>query len=121
MKRTLYLKVEVDGSPETDPMQDLSDVATWAEVALGSNDIKCTVTAYAKSQDIALDETPASGEMVPVEDGHHKILTSALDVLTSCSPSGYIERLAFKRLSLAAVELEPKYKAHLKTFLDLAD
>lgn len=56
MKKTLYLKVEVDGQPESDPMQDLSDVATWAEVAFNTNAIKCLVTAYAKPQDIVMDE-----------------------------------------------------------------
>lgn len=58
MKRTLYLKVEVEAAADCDPMQSLSDAATWAEVALNSCDTssKCVVTAYSKASDVVLDE-----------------------------------------------------------------
>ena len=58
MKRTLYLKVEVEATADFDPMQSLSDAATWAEVALNGADTscKCVVTAYSKAGDIVLDE-----------------------------------------------------------------
>ena len=58
MKRTLYLKVEVEATSDCDPMQSLSDAATWAEVALNGADTssKCVVTAYSKAGDIVLDE-----------------------------------------------------------------
>jgi hypothetical protein len=61
MKRTLYLKVEVEATADCDPMQSLSDAATWAEVALNGADTssRCVVTAYSNAGDIVLDEQSA--------------------------------------------------------------
>lgn len=57
MKKTLYLKVEINAASECDPMQSLSDAATWAEVCLNGPDVKCDVTAYSKIADIGFDES----------------------------------------------------------------
>lgn len=62
-KRTLYLRVDVDAPADTDPMLDLSDVATWAECrlnhALKEAQISTQVTAYASAEDIVRDEAEA--------------------------------------------------------------
>lgn len=62
-KRTLYLRVDVEAPADTDPMLDLSDVATWAECrlnhALKDAQISTLVTAYASAEDIVRDEADA--------------------------------------------------------------
>lgn len=75
MKKTLFLRVEVDAHPDTDPMQSLSDAATWASLGLGSNAIKVDVTAFNSPLDAVADmaalRAPAGAEtpgryMVPL-------------------------------------------------------
>lgn len=57
MQRTLYLRVEVETPDATyDPMLSLSEVATWAECGLNSDEVKARVTAYDSAKLIVLDE-----------------------------------------------------------------
>lgn len=56
MKKVLYLRVEVDAPEDSDPVQSLSDAATWAEYRLNSGEVKAEVTAYSSAADLVLDE-----------------------------------------------------------------
>lgn len=65
-QRVLYLRVEVEAPAECDPMQDLSDVATWAELQLNHADITAKVTAYACTEDLVQDDAE---QAAATEDG----------------------------------------------------